>query len=146
MALYFDGQFKIRLVEHWLVSDWECQIQLRRGYANSWLNEKQVSQIVRTTFLLCNTLTLRNNGSKSDWNHLFTDYKFKSLHNILFISYSGIDRTIGPLTSIIAGSNCNDIVDKMYVKAGYTATQIACGWAGAVLEITRPFGQERWSQ
>ena len=29
-------------------------------------------------------------------------------------------------------------------KAGYTATQVACGWAGAMFEVTRPFGQEQW--
>ena len=28
-------------------------------------------------------------------------------------------------------------------KAGYTATEVACGWAGAKFEVTRPFGQER---
>ena len=28
-------------------------------------------------------------------------------------------------------------------KAGYTATPVACGWAGAILEVTRPFGQEQ---
>ena len=27
-------------------------------------------------------------------------------------------------------------------KAGYTATKVACGWAGAILEVTRSFGQE----
>ena len=27
-------------------------------------------------------------------------------------------------------------------KAGYTATEVACGWAGTVFEVTRPFGQE----
>ena len=26
-------------------------------------------------------------------------------------------------------------------KAGYTATPVACGWAGAVIEIIRSFGQ-----
>ena len=32
-------------------------------------------------------------------------------------------------------------------KAGYTATPVACGWAGAVLEkVTRAFGQEQWAQ
>ena len=31
-------------------------------------------------------------------------------------------------------------------KAGYTATEVACGWAGAIFEVTRPFGQERWCQ
>ena len=28
-------------------------------------------------------------------------------------------------------------------KAGYTATKVACGWAGAIFEVTRPFGQEQ---
>ena len=31
-------------------------------------------------------------------------------------------------------------------KAGYTATPVACGWAEAVIEVTRLFGQEQWSQ
>ena len=31
-------------------------------------------------------------------------------------------------------------------KAGYTATLVACGWAGAVLELTRAFGQEPYAQ
>ena len=25
----------------------------------------------------------------------------------------------------------------------YTATEVACGWAGAIFEVTRPFGQEQ---
>ena len=28
-------------------------------------------------------------------------------------------------------------------KAGYTATPVACGWAGAIFEVTGTFGQER---
>ena len=28
-------------------------------------------------------------------------------------------------------------------KAGYKATEVACGWAGAIFEVTRPFGQEQ---
>ena len=28
-------------------------------------------------------------------------------------------------------------------KAGYTATPVACGWAGAVFEVTQSFGQEQ---
>ena len=28
-------------------------------------------------------------------------------------------------------------------KAGYTANEVACGWAGAIFEVTRPFGQEQ---
>ena len=29
-------------------------------------------------------------------------------------------------------------------KAGYTATPVACGWAGAIIEVTPSFGQEQW--
>ena len=41
--------------------------------------------------------------------------------------------------------------DKRYTdklnKAGYTATLVACGWAGAVIEkVTGAFGQEQWAQ
>ena len=28
-------------------------------------------------------------------------------------------------------------------KAGYTATPVACGWAGAIFEVTLTFGQEQ---
>ena len=31
-------------------------------------------------------------------------------------------------------------------KAGNTATQVACGWAGAIFEVTRPFGQGQWGK
>ena len=31
-------------------------------------------------------------------------------------------------------------------KAGYTATEVACGWAGAKFEVTRPLRQEQWGQ
>ena len=31
-------------------------------------------------------------------------------------------------------------------KAGYTATEVACGWARAIFEVTRPFGQEQGGQ
>ena len=31
-------------------------------------------------------------------------------------------------------------------KAGYTATPVACGWAGAILEVSGTFGQEQQGQ
>ena len=31
-------------------------------------------------------------------------------------------------------------------KAGYTATEVACGWAEAIFKVTRLFGQEQWGQ
>ena len=31
-------------------------------------------------------------------------------------------------------------------KAGYAATEVACGWAGAIFEVAIPFGQEPYGQ
>ena len=31
-------------------------------------------------------------------------------------------------------------------KGGYTATPVVCGWAGAIFELTRAFGQEQYGQ
>ena len=31
-------------------------------------------------------------------------------------------------------------------KAGYTATPVVCGWAGAIFELIRAFGQEQYGQ
>ena len=31
-------------------------------------------------------------------------------------------------------------------KAGYTATQVACGWAGAIFKASPSFGQEQLGQ
>ena len=28
----------------------------------------------------------------------------------------------------------------------YTATPVVCGWAGAVIELKKAFGQEQWAQ
>ena len=39
------------------------------------------------------------------------------------------------------------IILKMFIchsnKAGYTATPVAFGWAGAIFEVTIPIGQEQ---
>ena len=35
------------------------------------------------------------------------------------------------------------IVSVGYNKAGYTATEVACGWAGAISKANRSFGQEQ---
>ena len=34
-------------------------------------------------------------------------------------------------------------IDRQRNKAGYSATPVACGWAGAIFEVTGAFGQER---
>ena len=31
-------------------------------------------------------------------------------------------------------------------KAGYTATEVACGWAGAIFEVTGAYGQKQFGQ
>ena len=31
-------------------------------------------------------------------------------------------------------------------KAGYTATPVACGWAGAIFGVTSSFGPDQWGQ
>ena len=33
------------------------------------------------------------------------------------------------------------IAEIKVIKAGYTATPVACGWAAAVFEVTREFGR-----
>ena len=43
----------------------------------------------------------------------------------------------------IMGTSRNVLVKQEGNKAGYTATEVACGWAGAIFEVTRPFGQEQ---
>ena len=41
--------------------------------------------------------------------------------------------------------NCNGIWAELVMrnKAGYTATPVACGWAGAIFEVSKAFGQEQ---
>ena len=38
---------------------------------------------------------------------------------------------------------CVCVVDLSINKAGYTATPVACGWAGATFEVSGTFGQEQ---
>ena len=38
---------------------------------------------------------------------------------------------------------CKAMEGRKENKAGYTATQFACGWAGAIFEVTNPFGHEQ---
>ena len=34
-------------------------------------------------------------------------------------------------------------IRNIFNKAGYTATEVACGWAGATVDLTRSFGAVR---
>ena len=45
--------------------------------------------------------------------------------------------------TLVVGNQGEHLVEN---KAGYTATPVACGWAGAIFEVTRPFGQKQWGQ
>ena len=39
-----------------------------------------------------------------------------------------------------------DIIVLRENKAGYTATPVACGWAGAIIEVSEAFGQEQYGK
>ena len=39
--------------------------------------------------------------------------------------------------------SCTRLYHAYQNKAGYTATLVACGWAGAVMEVTGAFRQEQ---
>ena len=47
------------------------------------------------------------------------------------------------MTQGVRGLNRDEIQNN---KAGYTATPVAHGWAGAVFEVNRAFGQEQRGQ
>ena len=59
-----------------------------------------------------------------------------NLIGTLHFSYS--DKTIPGHTTELSNS-----VKLFLNKAGYKAMEVACGWAGATFEVTRPFGQEQ---
>ena len=82
---------------------------------------------------------------------------FSSCYNQLFFLYSRWFTSFGPhalydfrwfshylLASVALQVSSKWKVWHRFNKAGYTATQVACGWAGAIFEVTRPFGQEQW--
>ena len=47
------------------------------------------------------------------------------------------------LRKYLTGGLTFDVPSATSNKAGYTATPVACGWAGAVIELTEAFGQEQ---
>ena len=49
----------------------------------------------------------------------------------------------GKLTYTVCEHCCIDLCGLAHNKAGYTATEVACGWAGAIFEATASFGQEQ---
>ena len=64
--------------------------------------------------------------------------------------YSAVQILLAIPTTKLEAINCN--VHLIYLdgnalfhrnQAGYTATKVACGWAGAIFEVTRPFWQEQ---
>ena len=62
------------------------------------------------------------------------------------MTYSVIHGQIGNVgLKWIAGCDgyVNWRIDGEKNKAGYRATEVACGWAGAIFEVIRPFGQEQ---
>ena len=53
------------------------------------------------------------------------------------------EHEIGLLSASIFFNRFFSAFDLIKNKAGYTATEVACGWAGAIFEVARPFGQEQ---
>ena len=52
--------------------------------------------------------------------------------------------TMAPNVAAEISSGSDLYMSILYInKAGYTATEVACGWAGAIFEVARPFGQEQ---
>ena len=43
----------------------------------------------------------------------------------------------------VLNARMSDKISLEYNKAGYTATKVACGWAGAIFEVIKPFGQDQ---
>ena len=67
--------------------------------------------------------------------------KHKVWVSAIIIGQSSFSLTMHHLTAVITA---DDTLCATHVnKAGYTATEVACGWAGAIFEVTRPFGQEQ---
>ena len=63
--------------------------------------------------------------------------KIFSSHSVIVINSSGFRGLILGKTVVKLGLYGKIITN----KAGYTATEVACGWAGAIFEVTRPFRQ-----
>ena len=47
------------------------------------------------------------------------------------------------ISESVVSKRVTNSVKLSYNKAGYTATEVACGWAEAIFEVTRLFGQEQ---
>ena len=81
----------------------------------------------------------------------FFFYFLYKLQYLLFVSVINFDdginisfpRSVNPNKNIQMNFESCIIVECYRNKAGYTATEVACGWAGAIFEVTRPFGQEQ---
>ena len=52
----------------------------------------------------------------------------------IIVAYVAYDQVCSSISWVVCIS---------YNKAGYTATPVACGWAGTVIEVTRSLGQEQ---
>ena len=91
---------------------------------------------------------------------LYFFYDFISLTSLLLPKWSDLKYSPCPPVSRVSGlvriqqhieytGNKSSIIQRGVMKikhpnkAGYTATEVACGWAGAIFEVTRSFGQEQ---
>ena len=70
--------------------------------------------------------------------------------NTILESYESADTPLTPLQKAERLRRLEEIARKANIecdntinKAGYTATPVACGWAGAIIEVNPSFGQEQ---
>ena len=79
--------------------------------------------------------------------HAIVTCKHKSVLPFILIEsifINGAEGTILPAaTKIFTKPEVLAVVKLVLNKAGYTATEVACWWAGAIFEVPRPFGQEQ---
>ena len=70
------------------------------------------------------------------------------LRSILHISQTSghVNTRIAAMETESFHQNSDDGSQQVKKKAGYTATPVACGWAGAIIEVSGAFGQEQLGQ
>ena len=76
------------------------------------------------------------------------DYRVSGLVSIIkcgieALIYENIQILRSPRNLYVSVRNLYQFNLYQFNKAGYTATEVACGWAGAIFKFTRPFRQQQ---
>ena len=75
------------------------------------------------------------------WSHKIKRTVKKNFRELPFLTSLRIETNAIAIVTCSEGKSLGG-----YNKAGNKATPVACGWAGAVIEVARLFGQEQWGQ